>query len=144
MTTSITTGRSTWQFGGTFKDILAHDTVVADYNSTEIGLGGFTLNLCGPTPGDCGPGNPSLRPSNIDPNNTINYDEAFAFMLGRVANVQSDYNYDAHGKVLAQLTGDQRFYRYYQTQLYAEDVWKVTTQPDCFVGLELAVVHRAL
>ena len=121
---SLTQGRHTIQFGGTFKDILAHDTVIADYNTTEVGLGGFTLNLCGPTPGDCGPGNPSLRPSNIDPNNTINYDEAFAFMLGRVANVQSDYNYDAHGKVLPQLTGDQRFYRYYQTQLYAEDVWK--------------------
>ena len=120
-----TKGSHTWQLGGTFKNILAHNTNVADYNTTEIGLGGNTLGLCGPAPGDCGTGNPSLRPGDVDPANALLWDEAFTFMLGRIANVQSDYNYDAKGKVLAQLTGDQRFYRYRQLQWYAMDTWKI-------------------
>jgi hypothetical protein len=135
-----TKGRHTYQFGGTFKDILAHTTTKADYNTTEIGLGGYTLGLCGPDPGDCGPGNPSLRPADIDPNNTIYWDEAFTFMLGRVANVQSDYNYDAQGKVLPQLTGDQRFYRNYQTQFYAQDSWKATPSLTVNYGLTYQLV----
>ena len=132
---SLTKGKHTWQFGGTFKDILAHDTTVGDYNTTEIGLGGQTLGLCGPNPGDCGAGNPSLRPADIDPTNALYYDEAFTFMLGRVANVQSDYNYNAQGQVLKQLTGDQRYYRYYQLQMYLEDAWKVTPSLTASWGL---------
>jgi hypothetical protein len=121
-----TKGSHTWQVGGTFKDILAHDTNVADYNTTEIGLGGQTLGLCGPSAGACGTGNPSLRPSDIDPNNPFAWDQTFAFMLGRVGNVQSDYNFNAAGTALPQLTGDQRYYRYYQTQAYIQDTWKAT------------------
>ena len=120
-----TTGRHTLQFGGTFKDILAHDTNVADYNVTEIGLGGNVLGLCGPDPGDCGGTNPSLRPADIDPANTIYWDEPFTFLLGRIGSISSDYNYNAKGAVLPQLTGDQRFYQYYQTQFYFMDSWKV-------------------
>jgi hypothetical protein len=122
-------GRHTVQFGGTFKDILAHNTNISDFNLSEIGLGGQVFSLCGPTAGDCGKtngvNNPSLRPSDIDPSNSLLYDEAFAFTLARIGNVQSTYNYDAQGNVLKQLTGDQRFYRYYQTQLYFQDSWKV-------------------
>lgn len=124
---SWTKGRHTMQFGGTFKDILAHTTNVADYNTTEIGPGGFTLALCGPTPGDCGKGNPSLRPANLGASNeaVYDYDQAFTFILGRIAEVSSDFNYNAAGSALPQLTGDQRYYRNYQTQLYAEDLWKM-------------------
>jgi hypothetical protein len=125
---SLTQGRHTWQFGGTFKDVLAHTTNIADYNATEIGPGGYTLSLCGPTPGDCGAGNPSLRPNDINSSNlaTYDYDQAFTYMLGRIAEISSDFNYNSAGAVLPQLTGDQRYYRNYQTQLYFEDSWKVT------------------
>jgi hypothetical protein len=125
-------GRHIWQFGGTFKDILAHNTNIADYNTTEIGMGGNILSLCGPTPGDCSTANPteSLRPSDLNQGAQIqtavyDYDQAFAFILGREADVSADYNYTAQGTPLKQLTGDQRFYRYYQTQLYAQDTWKI-------------------
>jgi hypothetical protein len=126
---SWTKGSHTWQFGGTFKDIKAHNTDVADYNTAEIGPGGYTLSLCGPTPGDCGTGNPSLRPADIGTTGTepaYDYDQAYLFMLGRIAEVSSDFNYNAQGTALPQLTGDQRYYRYYQTQVYAADSWKVT------------------
>jgi Carboxypeptidase regulatory-like domain len=132
---TVSHGVHTWQMGGTFKDILAHDTTVADYNTTEIGLGGQTLGLCGPTADACGTGNPSLRPADIDQTNEPVWDQAFAFMLGRIGNVQSDYNYNAAGDVLKQLTGDQRYYRYYQTQLYIQDTWKVIPSLTLTYGL---------
>jgi len=128
---SWTRGSHTWQFGGTFKDIKAHNTNVADYNTVEVGPGGYTLSLCGPTPGDCSQSNPalSLRPANIGTTGTeptYDYDQAFTFMLGRIAEISSDFNYNTQGTVLPQLTGDQRYYKYYQTQVYAADSWKVS------------------
>lgn len=126
---SLVKGRHIWQFGGVLKDILAHDTTILDYNTTEIGLGGQVLSLCGPDPGDCGQtngvNNPSLRPSDLSLANKFTWDEPFAFLLGRIGSISSDYNYNAQGDVLKQLTGDQRFYRYYQTQFYIQDSWKL-------------------
>ena len=49
----------------------------------------------------------------------------FAWSLARIASVQGTYNYNASGTALAQLTGDQRYYRYYQMQLYLQDTWKM-------------------
>lgn len=136
---AITKGSHTFMFGATFKDILAHTTTIGDFNTTEIGLGGYILGLCGPVAGACGTtggvNNPSLRPSDIDPGNSIYWDEALTFMLGRIANVQSDYNYNKAGQVLPQLSGDQRLYRYYNTQLYAQDSWKVTPSFTVSYGL---------
>jgi hypothetical protein len=124
---SLTKGGHTWQWGGTFKDILAHTTNVTDFNLAEIGLGGQISGLCGPNPGDCNPSIPSesLRPSDIDPAQAALWDEPFLYTLGRIGNVNSVYNYDKTGNALSQLTGDQRYYRYYELQLYAQDTWKV-------------------
>jgi hypothetical protein len=121
---SWNSGRHTWQFGGIVKDILAHSTNVADFNTTEIGLGGQIFSLCGPAAGDCGTGNPSLRPSDLNLADKFTWDEPFAFLLGRIGSVSSDYNYNAQGSALKQLTGDQRFYKYYQSQVYFMDSWK--------------------
>ena len=121
---SWTRGGHTWQMGGTFKNIVPHTTNVGDYNTSEIGLGGEVFGLCGPDPGACGGDNPSLRPADINASDALLYDEAFAFMLGRVGNVISQYNYNAQGTALPQLTGDQRFYKNYQTQIYVQDTWK--------------------
>ena len=136
---SWTKGSHNWQFGGTFKDIFARDKNVADYNSLQIGMGGHLFALCGPTLGECASGNPalspttSLRPSDLDENGPMlgntavyTYDQGFAFLLGRIANVSSDYNYDLNGNPLSQLTGDIRHYRYYQTQVYGADTWKLS------------------
>jgi carboxypeptidase family protein len=129
---SWTKGSHTWQAGGSFKDILAHTTNIADFNTTEIGMGGFVLGLCGPVAGDCGKtggvDNPSLRPADIGSSQLAlyDYDQAYSFMLGRIADVSADFNYNASGSPLKQLTGDQRFYQNYQTQLYAQDTWKMT------------------
>jgi Carboxypeptidase regulatory-like domain len=118
-----TKGAHTMQFGGTFEDIRAKNTNIIDYNTIEVGLGGHTFGL-----------NPTLRPGDINTSaalqNTANqtYDEAFAFMLGRIASVSSDFNYNLAGTALPQLTGDQRIYQNFQTELYAGDTWKVTPE----------------
>jgi len=134
---SWTRARHTWQFGGTFKDILAHDTNVADYNATELGMGGYVLALCGPTPGDCGTGNPSLRPADINTSNiaTYDYDQVYGYSLARIAEISSDFNYNAAGTALKQLTGDQRFYQNYHLQTYLEDSWKMTPELTLTYGL---------
>ena len=107
-------GNHSWQMGGNFKDILAHTTNGIDYNTTYLGLGGLTTSL-----------DASVEPSDIDPQNTFTFDQGFTFLLGRIGQVLSDYNYNIQGQSLKQLSGDQRLYRYYQTQLYFQDSWKV-------------------
>jgi hypothetical protein len=138
---SWTKGRHTFTFGGSFKDLLIHNTSITDINIAEEGMGGFTLSLCGPAPGDCGTGNPSLRPSNIETagaeGNLAEYDwdQVYAFMLGRIGEVSSTFNYNKSGQALKQLTGDQRFYRSYETQLYFEDSFKVLPSLTATFGL---------
>ncbi|MBW4028827.1 MAG: carboxypeptidase regulatory-like domain-containing protein [Acidobacteria bacterium] len=125
-----TKGNHNIQFGGDFEDIRAHNQNTIDYNAVEIGLGGQTLNL-----------NPSLRPADINTSatnaNTANqtYDQAFAFSLARIANVQSDYNYNVSGTALPQLSGDTRVYQNYQTELYVSDTWKLTPELTLTYGL---------
>jgi hypothetical protein len=92
------------------------------------------FSLCGAT-SPCSNGNPSLRPADLDPSNKFTWDTPFAFLLGRIGNVSSTYNYNSQGAALKQLTGDQRFYRYYQTQFYVQDSWRVVPSLTLTYGL---------
>lgn len=139
-------GKHLWQFGGQFKDILSHDRNVGDFNTTEVGMGGNVFALCGPV-SQCDNGGHSLRPADIytdisTPDNAAlnnlafySYDQAYAFLLGRIADVSAGFNYNASGQAYPQLTGDQRFYRYYQTQLYAQDSWKIRPNLNIIYGV---------
>lgn len=111
-------GRHSLQIGGYFKWITSHEQTTLDYNSYDIGLGGEVQGL-----------NASLRPVNLlTPSGTaqVTYDSAFAAMLGRVGSLASTFNYDASGNPLPQPSGSVRNFRYYQTQPYVADTWKVT------------------
>ena len=105
------------QFGGFFKWITTADHTILDYNTAEIGLGGGVTGLSS-----------GLRPSNINTNSTVSnqWDTAFAAALGRVGAINQQFNYSSSGNALPLGTGDQRHYRYYQSELYAGDTWKVT------------------
>jgi hypothetical protein len=105
------------QIGGFFKFITSYDHTVLDYNTAAIGLGGNVTGL-----------NAGERPSNILPSSTVanQWDTAFAAALGRVAQISQQFNYSANGTVYPLATGDNRHYRYYQSELYASDTWKVT------------------
>ena len=105
------------QIGGFFKYITSADHTILDYNVASIGLGGQVTGL-----------NASQRPANILASSTVanEWDTAFAAALGRVGSISQQFNYDATGKALPLATGDQRHYRYYQSELYVGDAWKVT------------------
>jgi hypothetical protein len=108
------------QFGGTFKFIKTNSNLVNDFNFTSVGLGGKTMNLSS-----------ALRPSNIRTAGTTaasTYDNAYTFALGRVGAITSNYNYDNKGHVLDQGSGETRRYRYYETELYFGDTWKLNSQ----------------
>jgi hypothetical protein len=120
-------GNHNFQFGGTFKFIKTNSNLVNDFNSPSIGLGGNLLGL-----------NASLRPADIGTTDSIaasTYDNAFAFALGHVANITSSYNYDNKGNALPQGSGETRRYRYFQTELYFGDTWKVNTELTFSYGL---------
>jgi hypothetical protein len=111
------------QFGGTFKYVNPDSNTILDYNSPTLGLGGNMLSLSTPTSP-----NP-LRPSDLDASSSTaraRYDRAFALALGPFGAVSSTFNYDAKGNVLAQGTGSQSHYRFYETEIYFGDTWKVT------------------
>jgi len=112
-----TLGNHNLNLGGTFKFIKTNSNQVNDFNFVGIGLGGNTLGL-----------SPALRPANIQVSAIAynGYDQAFTTMLGRVGSISSNYNFDRTGKQLPQGGGATRQYRYYQTELYAGDIWKVT------------------
>jgi hypothetical protein len=105
------------QIGGFFKFITAFDHTTLDYNSATIGLGGSVTGLSA-----------GERPSDILASSTVsnNWDNAFAAALGRVGAIGQQFNYTASGTPLPLATGDQRHYRYYQSELYVGDNWKVT------------------
>lgn len=113
-----TLGKHTIQVGGTFKFIKTNSLNRNDYNFATAGIGGLTTSLA--TGG--------VRPANLNTNATVisRFDSAYAFALGRLASVSRNYNYDASGAALPIGTGAIRRYRYYQTELYLGDTWKIS------------------
>lgn len=112
-----TLGRHTLQLGGYFKWILYTGSTTLGYNSYTIGLGGHLDNL-----------NAALRPADLlnDATAQVTWDTAFPAVLGRIAAINSTFNYDATGAVLPQPSSALRKFRYYQTQPYIGDTWKLT------------------
>ena len=111
-------GRHTIELGGLFKYIPTSSNTKLDYATQTIGLGGKNSSLSS-----------SLRPSNLytgSTTGTITYDSAFAAMLGRISAINGNINYNKAGAALPFATGSQRNYKYYQTEAYIGDTWKVT------------------
>jgi hypothetical protein len=119
-------GKHTFQFGGTFKPIKTTDRLVSDFNDVSLGLGGGLTNL-----------DANTRPANLsaDPTDTFLWDSTFAFALGRFSYVDSNYNYNAQLNALPQGSGHTRQYRYYETETYLQDSWKVTPNLNVTYGL---------
>jgi hypothetical protein len=119
-----TKGRHEFSFGGTFKYPSPHYSVYQDYNGPLIGLGGNITGL----PNTAAEDSWQFTPNDLDPNQTSQtiYDSALTFALGRFASVGSTFNYAASGNVVPQGTGSQTNFRYYETELYFGDSFKVT------------------
>jgi carboxypeptidase family protein len=104
-------------FGGMFKFIRTQSRQVLDFNFLSLGLGPALPAL-----------DPSQEPADIngDPSALGLYDNAFAVGLGHISSVSTNYNYNNAGVAYANGTGHTRHYRYYQTELYFNDTWKMT------------------
>ncbi|HEV2485983.1 MAG TPA: carboxypeptidase-like regulatory domain-containing protein [Terracidiphilus sp.] len=120
-------GRHNFQMGGTFKYINPDSNTILDYNSPTLGLGGNMNTL-----------NASLRPANIDPASSTArsfWDRAFTLALGRFGSTSATYNYDNKGGLLPQGTGSQNHYRFFETELYFSDSWRLTPSLTISYGL---------
>ncbi|MFP5229171.1 MAG: carboxypeptidase regulatory-like domain-containing protein [Acidobacteriota bacterium] len=118
-------GKHSITFGGSFKWISPHNNTILDYNTPTIGLGGYLSGLTA-----------AQRPPDIAGGNaTALYDSAFALALAPYTSVGATYNYDAQGNPIPQGTGAIRDYRYYETELYVGDAWKVTPNLTLSYGL---------
>lgn len=114
-------GKHNFQMGGTFKPIRTRSTQVRDFNFITFGLGGNLASLA--QPGD------PLRPSNIfrDSNDVSVglWDSALTFALGRFGAINSNFNNGRDLNPLPQGTGHTRNYRYYETEIYLQDTWRM-------------------
>ena len=121
-------GRHTWQFGGMFKPIKDYGNLTADFNQLTLGLGGGLASL-----------DPSLRPANIlnDPNAIAAnlWDSAFVFDLGRIGLVQSNFNYGHNLQPSALGSPAIRDYRYYESEAYIQDTWRIRNDLTMTYGL---------
>ena len=113
-----TKGAHSIEFGGSFKPIDSDSGIVNDFNFPTVGIGGLLGAL-----------DPSLRPLTIASNSnttiTGNYDAAFSFILGRYAQIATNFNYDTEGNAFAPGTGKKRDYRYDEFELYVQDNWRI-------------------
>jgi len=122
-------GKHTLQVGGTFKPIKTSDYLISDFNDVTLGLGGGMSSLTGSST--------QLRPTDLATDSVSQnlYDSAFAFILGNFGAVQSNYNNNRQLQPLPQGTGHHRTYRYYETEGYAQDSWKTTSNLTLTYGL---------
>lgn len=121
-------GNHQMAFGGTFKPISQRSTLFNDFNFPTIGLGGLVNSL-----------NSTLRPGDIlqDPNGIANtqWDNAFPYILGRFASVNSNFNYGKTGTAFKNGSGSRRDYKYNEYELYAQDSWKIRKDLTLTYGL---------
>lgn len=118
-------GRHNIQIGGSFKYINPIFSSVLNYNQPSIGMGGYLTSGL----------DSSERPSDLGSNYYTSYDATFTTALGRYANQNSVYNYDAQGNPFDQGTGLTHHYRYYEMEFYVSDNWKVTPNLTVTLGL---------
>lgn len=118
-------GKHSITLGGSFKWVSPNNNTILDYNTPTIGLGGYMSGLtAAQRPGDIGGGNA-----------TALYDSAFALALAPYSEVGATYNYNNQGATVPQGTGAIRDYRYYETELYVGDSWKVNPNLTLSYGL---------
>jgi len=111
---TFTTGSHTLQMGVSIKPIRQDATLINDFNFVGLGLGGLTTAL-----------NASLRPANVRPGSVAVYDAAFAYLLGRIGTLSTNFNFSTAGTALAPGTGKIRSYAYNEYEGYVQDNWRV-------------------
>jgi hypothetical protein len=119
------------QFGGLFKPQHQTSRQINDFNFVTLGLGGNTTSL------DRDPTLKQLRPSDIlqDPAAIGEWDSTFPFILGRFAELDTNFNYTKNGSPQQPGSGRTRNYRYFEYEFYGQDQWHLTRSLTLTYGL---------
>ena len=128
-------GNHTVAFGVSIKPIRSKSTLINDFNFVTVGLGGNTTSL-----------HASLRPANIRAGTTAstNWDNAFPFLLGRYAQVGTNFNYSTSGTAFPPGTGKTRDFRYNEYEAYVQDNWRIRAQSDTHLWRAIPVLQSAV
>lgn len=117
-------------FGGTFKWVKTNSNLITNFNFPGIGLQGAALSSGLDS---------TVRPADIydGPNQVAinDYDQMFATGLGVIGEISTNYSYDNKGNALAAGAGTPRAYRFYQTEAYFGDTWKVNRKLSLSYGV---------
>jgi hypothetical protein len=124
--------------GGSFKFIKTNSNLINNFNFVGAGLQGSALS---------GGLDADVRPSDIatgGPQNAGNvaindYDNLFATGLGVIGTITTNFNYNNAGAALPAGTGGPRAYRFYETEMYVGDTWKVTKKLTLSYGLRYQI-----
>jgi hypothetical protein len=113
-------GTHTLTLGGTFKFIKTESNLISNFNFVSAGLAGGALN---------GGLDATVRPADINtgPNGVAlnDYDKLFATDLGVIGEILTQYTYNNQGAANPAGTGGPRAYRFFETEAYLGDAWKV-------------------
>lgn len=119
-------GKHSLTFGGTFKWETPNEFAAENFNFVSVGVTGNT-NFTALTP--------AQRPADINSDDTTIYDSAYSTALGVIASIGSNFNYNNKGVAGPQGSGLDLIYRYYETEVYFGDTWKVTPNLAISYGL---------
>ena len=113
-------GAHSFSMGGTFKFIKTNSNLISNFNFVGVGLQGAVLT---------GGLDPSVRPTDINQGTNgvaVNdYDRLFPSDLGNIGVIETFYTYNNKGAVQPAGAGAPRGYRYYETEAYFGDTWKL-------------------
>lgn len=128
---TYTLSEHNFQFGASFKPIRQNPSLINDFNFVTLGLGGATTAL-----------NASLRPNlaangipTIRAGSVAAFDAAYAFLLGRIGQIQTNFVYDQQGNPQPAGSGRKRSYAYNEYEFYAQDNWKIRSDLTLNLGV---------
>ncbi len=115
--------------GGLFKFIKTNSNSINDFYFVEGGLTGSTLT---------GGLKPAQHPSTLNTASNVavdDYDQLYATSLGAIGEVTANFDYNKSGQETPQGGGGPRAYRFFETEAYFGDSWKVNKQLTLNYGL---------